>query len=252
MYLHKIFKPKNEYQLSRLGKKNDGGYLIGIQTVKESQFLISFGIRDDWSFEKDFLKQNNVQAICFDSENILNILKKKLKSDLGSFFYKFNIIKIVKDILIFLDYYKFKKKTKIIQKRISTGDLNQIISEIKSDKIFLKVDIESNEYSILNEIIQNQNRIVGLIIEFHNIVKNKDILIDFIKKFRLKITHIHPNNSPNFDKDENMEIIEKKMELIEMSFEENPEIIGDEKIFPNDLDMKNWKRGPEIKLNFYE
>ena len=64
MYLHKIFKPKKEYELTRLGKKNDGGYLVGIQTVKESQYLISFGIRDDWSFEKDFLKKNFVKAIC--------------------------------------------------------------------------------------------------------------------------------------------------------------------------------------------
>ena len=62
MYLHKIFKPKKEYELTRLGKKNDGGYLVGIQTVKESQYLISFGIRDDWSFEKDFLKKKLSQA----------------------------------------------------------------------------------------------------------------------------------------------------------------------------------------------
>ena len=95
MYLHKIFKPKKEYELTRLGKKNDGGYLVGIQTVKESQYLISFGIRDDWSFEKDFLKKNLVKALCFDSENILDILKKKFKSDL-SFFYKLNILKLIK------------------------------------------------------------------------------------------------------------------------------------------------------------
>ena len=29
-------------------------------------------------------------------------------------------------------------------------------------------------------------------------------------------------------------------------------ILGDEKIFPNALDMKNWKRGPDIEINFYE
>ena len=155
MHLHKIFKPKKEYELTRLGKKNDGGYLVGIQTVNESQFLISFGIRDDWSFEIDFLKKNFVKSLCFDSENILDILKKKLKLDL-SFFYKFNILKIIKNLITFYNFYKFKKKTKIIQKTISTGDLNQIISEVNSDKIFLKIDIESSEYSILNEIIQNQ------------------------------------------------------------------------------------------------
>ena len=41
-------------------------------------------------------------------------------------------------------------------------------------------------------------------------------------------------------------------EIIEMSFEKNPQILGDEKIFPNALDMKNWKRGPDIEINFYE
>ena len=244
MHLHKIFKPKKEYELTRLGKKNDGGYLVGIQTVKESQYLISFGIRDDWSFEKDFLKKNLVKALCFDSENILDILKKKFKSDL-SFFYKLNILKIIKNLMAFYNFYKFKKKTKVIQKTISKGDLNQIISEINSDKIFLKIDIESSEYSILNEIIQNQEKIVGLVIEFHNIQRNMDILTDFIKKFKLEITHIHPNNYSQLDKDGNPEIIE-------MSFEKNPQILGDEKIFPNTLDMKNWKRGPDIEINFYE
>ena len=244
MYLHKIFKPKKEYELTRLGKKNDGGYLVGIQTVKESQCLISFGIRDDWSFEKDFLKKNIVKALCFDSENILDILKKKFKSDL-SFIYKLNILKIIKNLIAFYNFYKFKKKTKIIQKIISTGDLNQIMSEINSDKIFLKIDIEGSEYSILEEIIQNQERIEGLVIEFHNIQRNMDILTDFIKKFKLEITHIHPNNYSKLDKDGNPEIIE-------MSFEKNPQILGDEKIFPNPLDMKNWKRGPDIEINFYE
>ena len=244
MYLNKIFKPKKEYELNRLGKKNDGGYLVGIQTVKESQYLVSFGIRDDWSFEKDFLKKNLVKALCFDSENVLDILKRKFKLNL-SFFYKLNILKIIKSLIAFYDFYKFKKKTKIIQKTISTGDLNQIISKINSDKIFLKIDIESSEYSILNEIIQNQERIVGLVIEFHDIQRNMDILTNFIKKFKLEITHIHPNNYSKLDKNGNPEIIE-------MSFEKNPQILGDEKIFPNALDMKNWKRGSDIEINFYE
>jgi len=245
MDLPKIFKPDYEYKLIRLGKKNDGGYLIGIRTVKESAYLISFGIKDDWSFEKNFLRENQVNSMCFDSENILDILKKKVVSDIKSFFFNFNLVKLIKNVMIFVDYLNFQKKTKFIKKEISTGDLNEIISQTNSDKIFLKIDIESSEYSILSEIIQNQKRIVGLVIEFHDVTKNMNILIDFVRKFELKITHVHANNFSKLDKDENMKIIE-------MSFEKNPEIIGNEKIFPNNLDMKNWKRGPEIKLNFYE
>ena len=245
MYLPKLFKPDKEYRLIRLGKKNDGGYLVGIQTVNASTHLISLGIKDDWSFEKDFLKQNHIDSVCIDSENILDILKKKFRSDIKSSILSLNLIKLIKNVLIFLDYLSFKKKTKFIKKKISTGDLNQLISKINSDKIFLKIDIESSEYSILNEIIQNQKKIVGLVIEFHDLDKNMNVIIDFIKKFKLKITHLHANNFSKLDKDENMKIIE-------MSFEKNPEVIGNDKIFPNDLDMKNWKRGPEIKFKFYE
>ena len=55
-------------------------------------------------------------------------------------------------------------------------------------------------------------------IEFHNIHRNMSILTDFIKKFKLEITHIHPNNYSKLDKNGNLEIIE-------MSFEKNPQIL---------------------------
>ena len=47
------FKPENEYDLIRLGKNNDGGYLIERESVKSVNSLISMGISTDWSFEKD-------------------------------------------------------------------------------------------------------------------------------------------------------------------------------------------------------
>ena len=53
-----IFKPKNKYSLDRIGKENDGGYLINRESIFKSNFLLSFGIFDDWSFEKSFKKLN--------------------------------------------------------------------------------------------------------------------------------------------------------------------------------------------------
>ena len=38
----------------RLGRKNDGGYLVSESDVTASDKLLSFGIYDDWSFEEDF------------------------------------------------------------------------------------------------------------------------------------------------------------------------------------------------------
>ena len=58
-----------------MGKKNDGGYLVGEETVKKAEALISFGIKNDWSFEKDFRKINNKSKIkCYDNQLNLKLL----------------------------------------------------------------------------------------------------------------------------------------------------------------------------------
>ena len=42
--LPKIFKPKYAYNLIRLGRDNDGGYLVEKESVLKSNSLISLGI----------------------------------------------------------------------------------------------------------------------------------------------------------------------------------------------------------------
>lgn len=59
MPLSKYFKPKFSYDLVRIGKNNDGGYLIDFNSFKKSASLLSLGINDDWSFEKDFFLKRN-------------------------------------------------------------------------------------------------------------------------------------------------------------------------------------------------
>ena len=63
------FKPTHLYDLMRLGRNNDGGYLVGKNSVLKSSTLISFGIHDDCSFEKDFKdfkNFKNLKVLCFD------------------------------------------------------------------------------------------------------------------------------------------------------------------------------------------
>ena len=61
--------------------------------------------------------------------------------------------------------------------------LDTILKKISIKKIFLKIDIEGDEYKILDQIIKNSENLTGLVIEFHNVSRNIINTIEtFIKK----------------------------------------------------------------------
>ena len=44
MSLPLTFKPSKNFKFIRLGSNNDGGYLLGNQTINDTKTLISFGV----------------------------------------------------------------------------------------------------------------------------------------------------------------------------------------------------------------
>ena len=244
MALPIFFKPKKKYSLIRVGKDFDGGYLVGKNTILKSNILISFGINDDWSFEKDF-KNINLEArvLCYDDKPILKYLFKKLIISTIFLFSHFNLNKVfilIKNIFCFL---KDKKELTFIKKKISYGDLKEIIKDIKSDSIFLKIDIEGFEYRILEEILFYQKKFTGIIIEFHDIDYHKDLIKNFINKLNLNLVHIHPNNNSLVD-------YNNDPTCVEITFEKKPVESEGAPNLPNELDMKNDPKKKDVLLNF--
>ena len=70
------FKPDGLYKLIRVGKDNDGGYLVCENSVMNSNTLISFGISDDFTFEEHFQKIRNVNIFAYDPTVNLNFFLK--------------------------------------------------------------------------------------------------------------------------------------------------------------------------------
>lgn len=240
-----IFKPKKKFKLIRLGRDYDGGYLIGDNSLQNTKTLISFGINDDWSFEKDFIKKNSsLKTICFDDKPILKFLFKKLIINIVFFLSHFKFKKISYLIIKIFDYLLIRKRINFKQKKISYGDLDKILTELKDkDNIFLKIDIEGFEYRIIDEIIKNQKKLIGIIVEFHDIDYHKDLVINFINSLDLKLIHTHPNNASVTDKNGDPTILE-------MTFERNEIILSDENTLPHQLDMVNDPEKEEFTLKF--
>ena len=55
---YNFITPLKSTNLCRLGIKKDGGYILDKELLKMSNFLISFGMAEEYSFEEDFLKFN--------------------------------------------------------------------------------------------------------------------------------------------------------------------------------------------------
>ena len=115
--------------------------------------------------------------------------------------------------------------------------------------MILKIDIEGDEYNILNQILKNSKKINALLIEFHDIQKNMHLIKKFIEQSnKLKLVHIHANNYQCIDKDINPSVIELTFTNIEkIRFEQ---IITKKKYPINNLDYKNSHRKDDYTLKF--
>jgi len=254
-----VFKPYkiNFNSLKRIGPRQDGGYVIHKDAIKLTKYILTFGLSDDWEFEKNFIKfKPNVKVIAYDHTVTNDFWIKRFFKDIFHFFLLKKLrLKKIFDIFKYLDYLWFFSKHTHYKKKI--GNLNKEINlykifNKKFDKgsVFLKVDIEGDEYKILDQIKKYSAFINTLIIEFHDIHKINNIkkFKNFIKKNKLKLIHIHANNYSFQTKNG----IPPYLELTFI----NKEIIKCSNQFSNldypieNLDYPNRKRYDDIKLEF--
>lgn len=201
--LPKFLKPKVFINLIRLGGNSDGGYFVPKKNLIDIENLISCGLGFNWNFEKDFIKQNKkAKLFVFDHTiNLFSLIIDLLKSLFFSLRYRKDFNKIFKiyDYYNFFSNYAIHKKIKITNKNSKKKEINLDNILKNKEKIFLKVDIEGDEYKILNVIKKNQKNIISLVIEFHQLKKNLPKIKKFYKNLNLISCNLCPNNSSGVD-----------------------------------------------------
>ena len=154
-------RPVSCGRLIRLGNANDGGYVVPFDAVKNVKALVSFGLRFDWSFERDFRKLNpSAEIHCYDhTVSSRNALLFSV-TELLRFFTTFRLSSL-RAALTWLDYKLFfRRNTVHYRQRIwrdhsrNSITIKDVLSRIHGKKpVFLKVDIEGSEYRVLDDIL---------------------------------------------------------------------------------------------------
>ncbi len=256
--LPKYLKPQyiKKSNLIRIGPKKDGGYIIDKRVIKKTKKIITCGLNDDWSFEKEFQDKNKECSIfAYDHTVNKDFWVSRFKKDILSFLmFKKLTPKKIWDIFKYIEYCNFfSKRNKHHQKKIvfkkknkNEITLTEILKNLK--KIILKVDIEGDEYKILKQINKNQKKINLLIIEFHYISKNFLKIKKFLSNSNFKIIHIHANNFGGIDKKKLPTTLEITL-LNKKKFKvENKKTNYNYPIYK--LDYKNHKSRDDIQLSF--
>lgn len=214
----KLFRPFKCENLIRLGKDNDGGYLVNPTDICKSSKLLSFGIGSDASFEQQFTELNDCLVEAYD----LNAEKHEFFNDDKHTLHLSNI------------------GTKWGQISVD----NMLIE----DNTFIKCDIEGGEYKILNDLIALSHKLSGLVIEFHsvNVASNYNELLNFISKVDLKLVHIHVNNYFYYKADTG-----NIPDILELSFTSDKNVKYDANLqLPHNLDMPNNPDDQDFKIMF--
>ena len=201
----KELQPIKIGEMVRVGDKEDGGYVIPAHFKNSRLNLISIGLGDNWSFETQgkgifFDKFISVDHTVSISSILIRLLKRiaSMNISLSTTFY---FLKLLKN---YLNTFIIKRNTHIRKKLVSVinkKDKNEItldecINIINEKKVALKIDIEGDEYSVIEDVCRHREKIVLLIIEFHDTGRKEQEFSKAISKLKefFFLVHTHGNN----------------------------------------------------------
>jgi hypothetical protein len=207
--LPELLMPLNPYALSdmlRLGVKLDGGYVIPQRALNDAEALIVLGVGNDWSFERDITRiKPNIVIHAYDHSITFAVLLKRLLGSIYGFclgrsnFYRIAVLLRACTDIGFLNHRMVHFRERVCKQATlaDEADINSIMSRLGMTKnILFKMDIEGDEYALIDDILRYQQAIHCLIIEFHKAGHKRELFLQSVNRIleHFHIVHIHGNN----------------------------------------------------------
>lgn len=227
----------NSLEFIRIGRENDGGYVVPFVALKKSDCLMGYGIADDISFERDYSQRFNKHSFGFDC-GVQNI-------ETGDNRCHFYSECIGNSNCLYGDQ---KSSEQIASFSEQLHRLN-----LANKKVFVKMDIEGAEFDVMDDILNHERNITGMVLEIHiprDDPKKALELMSAVNRYFVLI-HLHGNNYSGdyFKTKHSMNAIPTVLELtyINKNIIDSYEISKNQKC-PRSLDQRNSTNIPECEF----
>jgi hypothetical protein len=216
----------------RLGCLSDGGYVIPKIALKNCDYLFSYGIGDNISFDEDYVLLTNGIAHCYDHTIDYSFFEKNS----NIIFYNEGLSgKKTENTNNFLAHYRFLKLTK---------------------KVLLKIDVEGAEYEFFEntDLYEFSNIVNCITIEFHNLQDDnvRNLFFKIIKKLNIYfyICHLHGNSDNEFFQLNGFDF-PKLLEITFINKKITTLVKIDKNKYPSNLDFPNSNNGQELNHEIF-
>lgn len=190
----------------RVGRDHDGGYVLPRRIIDAADAVLALGLNDDWSFEEALVAMkadliihgydHTVGHRSFAREVAFAMARLPLgKGTITQLRERWKTLKSYKRFFSSPNRHYAQKITDQPDTPLET-DINGALQQMDSDHILIKMDIEGSEYRIVDQLVENADRIVGACIEFHDIHPFRIVFNSVIDTLcgPFAIAHAHPNN----------------------------------------------------------
>jgi hypothetical protein len=202
-------RPVRTTRLVRLGDVRDGGYVVSQDAIVATDTLVSMGVSTNWEFEKAFRTQRqaaglSLQIHAYDHTIDARLLRTYMMKQLARYALSFDRDYLTRWRMAsgFTEFFDGRTATHFKQRvwrNDDNGDasVETVMSRTAPDRrVFVKMDIEGGEYRVVADLARYADRIVGFVIEFHDL----DILRSAFESHHARledfydVVHIHANN----------------------------------------------------------
>lgn len=216
-----FLKPFVLPDLIRIGNEFDGGYLVPRSALERTDALISFGVGNDWSVEEAVHRlRPTIPIHSYDHMVGAPVLVRQRRyalqallkagaqflvgwASIASLRTKYSRYQRVRELCssyqLFFRESRIHYRERVFNRKELSGyvTMDDVLARLPSARsIFLKMDIEGGEYRIIGDILKHAERMVLLVIEFHETEPYRSVFVDRVLDIckRFRIVHVHGNN----------------------------------------------------------